>query len=100
MLTRGYLIGQIVDDLAAIAAEARQRARLHFFDLHVHVENFAKEVLNRTLGLSLTNLNTERQNMPGLDLGDGMSGWAFQVTGDKSSAKVIDPVWVILDQAA
>lgn len=87
MITRGHLIGQIVDDLANIASQAKQRARLGFTDLHVHVENFARELLNRTLGLSLRNLNEERSNAPGLDLGDEAMGWAFQVTGDKSLAK-------------
>ncbi|MGK2742431.1 SMEK domain-containing protein [Tepidicaulis sp. LMO-SS28] len=90
MLTRGHLIGQIVDDLAGIAAQAKQRARLHLFDIHTHVEDFAKEVLNRALGLGLSNLNAEHSNNPGLDLGDATSGWAFQVTADKSSAKVTE----------
>lgn len=88
MLTRGHLIGQIVDDLAGIAAQAKQRARLHLFDIHTHVEDFAKEVLNRTLGLGLSNLNQEHSNNPGLDLGDASGGWAFQVTADKSGTKV------------
>ena len=88
MLTRGHLIGQIVDDLAGIAAQARQRGRLHLFDIHTHVEDFAKEVLNRALGLGLSNLNAERSNNPGLDLGDATAGWAFQVTADKSGTKV------------
>lgn len=88
MLTRGNLIGQIVDDLAGIAAQAKQRAHLHLFDIHTYVEEFSKEVLNRTLGLGLSNLNTVRSNNPGLDLGDATKGWAFQVTADKSSAKV------------
>lgn len=88
MLTRGHLIGQIVDDLAGIAAQAKQRARLHLFDIHTHVEIFAKEVLNRVLGLGLSNLNVEHSNNPGLDLGDATKGWAFQVTADKSGAKV------------
>lgn len=88
MLTRGYLIGQIVDDLADIASQARQRARLGFTDLHVYVENFAREVLNRTLGLNLRNLNEEEMNTPGLDLADDARGWAFQVTGDKTLEKV------------
>jgi hypothetical protein len=88
MLTRGHLIGQIVDDLAGIAAQAKQRARLHLFDIHTHVENFAKEVLNLALGLNLSNLNTEHSNNPGLDLGDATKGVAFQVTADKSGAKV------------
>ena len=88
LLTRGHLIGQIVDDLAGIAAQAKQRARLHLFDIHTHVEDFAKEVLNRVLRMNLLNLNAERLNNPGLDLGDTISGWAFQITGDKSGAKV------------
>ena len=88
MLTRGHLIGQIIDDLAGIAAQARQRGRLHLFDVHTHVEDFAKEVLNRALGLGLSNLNQEHSNNPGLDLGDATAGWAFQITADKSGAKV------------
>lgn len=88
MLTRGHLIGQIVDDLAGIAAQAKQRARLHLFDIHTHVEDFAKEVLNRALGLGLSNLNAEHSNNPGIDLGDATNGWAFQVTADKSGTKV------------
>ena len=55
MLTRGHLIGQIVDDLAAISAQARQRGRLHLFDIHTYVEDFVKEVLNRALDLNLSN---------------------------------------------
>jgi hypothetical protein len=97
MLTRGHLIGQIVDNLTSIAAEARQRGRLHLFDLHIHIENFAKEVLNRTLNANLTNLNSERQNNPGLDLGDPALGLAFQVTGDKSLAKIRATLETITD---
>lgn len=78
MLTRGHLIGQIVDDLAGIAAQAKQRARLHLFDIHTYIEDFSKEVLNRVLGINLANLNAERSNNPGLDLGDSASGWGFR----------------------
>lgn len=88
MLTRGHFIGQIVDDLAVIAAQAKQRAYLRLFDINTYVEDFAKEVLNRVLDLRLTNLNAERSNNPGLDLGDTTKGWAFQVTTEKSRDKV------------
>jgi hypothetical protein len=88
LLTRGHLIGEIVDDLAAIAAQARQRAKLHLFDLHTYVEDFVCEVLNRTFRLNLRNLNAGVLNHPGLDLGDDTKRWAFQVTADKSGAKV------------
>jgi len=98
MLTRGHLIGQVVDDLSSIAAQAKQRARLHLFDIHIHVEDFIKEVLNRALQLELVNLNAERSNNPGLDLGDGASGWAFQVTADKSSGKIKETLKKISDE--
>ena|SRR6218665_1527848 len=88
MLTRGHLIGQLVDDLAGIAAQARLRGQLHLFDLNIHVEQFSAEVLNRVLKLKLANLNGGRKNNPGLDLGDKAAGWAFQVTADKSGTKV------------
>jgi hypothetical protein len=97
MLTRGHLIGQIIDDLAGIAAQAKQRARLHLFDIHTHVEDFAKEVLNRALTLGLSNLNEEHSNNPGLDLGDATAGWAFQVTADKSGNKVKETLASIND---
>jgi hypothetical protein len=90
MITRGHLIGQIVDDLAGIAAQGKQRANLHLFDLNTYIEDFAKEVLNRVLDLGLINLNSETANNPGLDLGDTKKGWAFQITGDKSLKKVKD----------
>lgn len=88
MLSRGHLIGQIIDNLAGIAGAAKLRASVHLFDIHTHVEEFAKEVLNRVLHLNLVNLNAERSNTPGLDLGDETSKWAFQVTTDKTGAKV------------
>lgn len=98
MLTRGLLIGQIVDDLSGIAAQARQRALLHLFDIHTHVEDFICEVLNRVLHLNLSNLNAGGINHPGLDLGDASAGWAFQVTTDKSSAKVKSTLEKVTDE--
>jgi hypothetical protein len=38
--------------------------------------------------LSLVNLNENRSNAPGLDLGDEANGIAFQVTAERTSAKV------------
>ncbi len=98
MLTRGHYIGQIIDDLAGIAVAAKLRASVHLYEIHTHVEEFAKEVLNRVLKLNLTNLNAERSNNPGLDLGDERNKWAFQVTADKSGAKVKETLEKIDDE--
>jgi hypothetical protein len=88
MLTRGYFIGEIVDAFSDISGQVSTRARLGLTDLNKYAEDFFKTVLNHLLSLSLTNLNDERSNAPGLDLGDNGNGIAFQVTSQRTSAKV------------
>jgi len=88
VITRGYYIGQIIDEFTSISSQVRSRAGLHLYDLNIHLENFFKDVLNITYGLKLRNLNEERSNNPGLDLGDESEGIAFQISSTKTSAKV------------
>jgi hypothetical protein len=88
MLTRGYFIGEIVDDLAALASQVKMRNALHLFDLTVVAEDFFKGVLNILLGANFKNLNATRSNEPGLDLGDEVKGIGFQVTSSAGSEKV------------
>jgi len=90
MITRGYFIGQIVDELTSITDKIKNRAKLGLTDIHTHLEDFYRDILNITLDLNLKNLNQERMNSPGLDLGDMAKEVAFQVTGDKTTAKVND----------
>jgi len=70
MITSGYLIGQIIDDLSNIAQQAKVRNKLGHTDLSVFAENFFKDILNETLELSLINTNITRANEPGIDLAD------------------------------
>jgi hypothetical protein len=88
VLTRDYFIGEIVDSLSDIASQASTRGRLGLTDLNKHAEEFFKNVLNHLFSLSLVNLNENRSNAPGLDLGDEANGIAFQVTAERTSAKV------------
>src|SRR5262245_16201218 len=90
MLTRGYFIGEIVDAFSDIAGQVSTRGRLGLTDLNKHAEDFFKTVLNHLFTLSLVNLNEDRSNAPGLDLGDEGNGIAFQVTAERTSAKVND----------
>ncbi|EHZ9981534.1 SMEK domain-containing protein, partial [Escherichia coli] len=90
MITSGYLIGQIIDDLSNIAQQAKVRNKLGHTDLSVFAENFFKDILNETLELSLINTNITRANEPGIDLADMAKKTAFQVTTDKTSKKVIN----------
>lgn len=88
MLTRGYFIGEIVDALSDVAGQVSTRGKLGLTDLNKHAEDFFKIILNHLLSLSLENLNAERSNEPGLDLGDKTKQVAFQITATRSSAKV------------
>lgn len=88
MITRGHFIGEIVDTLSDISGQVQMRGKLGLTDLNIFLEDFFKTTLNHVVSLTLENLNSERSNFPGLDLGDKTNGWAFQVTSDKSSSKI------------
>src|SRR4051794_38151208 len=90
MLTRGYFIGEIVDALSDVASQVSTRGRLGLTDLNKHAEDFFKTILNYLFSYSLENLNDDRSNAPGLDLGDEANGVAFQITAERTSAKVND----------
>lgn len=96
MITRGHYIGQIIDELTAVSNQVKARAGLQLTDLNRYLEDFFKEVLNITYGYALKNLNQERSNYPGLDLGDEKEGVAFQVTSTKS----LDKIHKTLEKAA
>jgi hypothetical protein len=88
MITRGHFAGEIIDDLAEIANQVNVRCTLGLTDLNRYLEDFFKDVLNTILKKDLVNLNQDRNNTPGLDLGDKFGKIAFQITSQKSSRKV------------
>lgn len=90
MITRGYFIGQIIDELTAVSHQVQARTGLHLFDLNTYLENFFRDILNIVFDCNLINLNEQRSNNPGLDLGDEARGIAYQITSTKTSAKVND----------
>lgn len=95
MITRGYLIGEIVDGLTTISQQVSTRCQLGLTDLNRYLEDFFKDYLNEALSLSLTNLNDQRSNEPGLDLGNEEKSIAFQVTSSKTSEKVNNTLRVV-----
>ena len=88
MITSGYFIGEIIDELAAVAHQVENRCALGLTDLNIFLENFFKEILNQIMGINLENLNAERCNAPGLDVGDSFSKIAFQITSQRKSDKI------------
>ncbi|HEY5534424.1 MAG TPA: SMEK domain-containing protein [Ignavibacteria bacterium] len=88
MISRGIFIGKIIDDLALLKFRIETRNKLGYFDLTKICEDFFKEVLNYTYNYSLINLNSARLNNPGIDLGDETNGIAYQITSQKTTAKI------------
>lgn len=98
MITRGYYIGAVIDELSVIATQVSMRNKLGLTDLTVLAENFFRDVINSIHGTSLMNLNSERSNAPGIDLGDEGSGLAVQVTATATSKKINDTLRKILPE--
>jgi hypothetical protein len=88
MITRGYYIGEIIDEFSTVSAQIKIRNRLGLTDLTVFAENYFRDVLNEILNIELINLNDSRSNEPGLDLGDAKKKLAIQVTSTATSDKV------------
>lgn len=97
MITRGHIIGKVVDDLANLKYQIETRNRLGQFDLTKFCEDFARELLNITYASNLQNLNKTRSNNPGLDLGDERNKIAYQITSQKTSAKINETLGAITD---
>ncbi|MDO3627606.1 SMEK domain-containing protein [Mucilaginibacter sp. BT774] len=95
MLTRGFIIGKIVDDIASLKYQVQTRNKLGMFDLTKFTEDFFKETLNTIYDLDLINLNADRSNNPGIDLGDEGKKIAYQITSTKSTGKVKDTLEVL-----
>jgi hypothetical protein len=88
MISRGHYFGEILDDLTTIVEQVKLRNRLNLTDLSVYAENFFRDVLNILLSADFKNLNTDRSNEPGLDLGCATTKIAVQITATGTSEKV------------
>lgn len=82
------LIGEIIDELAALGAQVKMRNRVHLFDLNTVAEEFFREFLNILLQASFRNLNADTPNAPAIDLVDDGKRLAVQVTSKADTAKI------------
>jgi len=88
MLTRGYYIGQIIDELSSLNQTVNSRGKQHLFDINIHCENFVRDLLNLIHGWNLHNLNRDRLNTEGLDLAEDVRKIGIQVTSNAGAPKV------------
>lgn len=88
MITRGHLIGEIVDNISELQNQINFRSRLGLLDLNKYCEDFICEILNIIYNYKLKNVNESKSNEPAIDLGDESNRIAFQITSTATSTKV------------
>lgn len=88
MIQTGKLFEEIVEMLTRFRQEVETSSSLGLLNTNKHAENFIKRILNLTYKYELENLNKNKSNFPGLDLGDTGEGVAYQITSTKKSEKI------------
>ena len=96
MTARKTYMDQIIRELSVAQNEIEFQCRLGTYDDVHYWEEIAKGLLNRCYGLQLTNLNEEKKNFPGIDLGDRERGIGVQVTAEKGSAKLNETIQTVI----
>ena len=85
-------IDRLVKLLALWLVEIRLYNDLNLYDINSLAENIAAKLLNLVYDLELKNLNTEKNNFSGIDLGDDTKKIAFQVTSRYDNKKIKDNI--------
>lgn len=70
--------------------EVKLATALDYFDINRISEGTAQRLLNMVYGYQLQDLNKEKKNFPGIDLGDRNIGIAFQITSRKDATKITE----------
>jgi len=81
----------IVELISLWSTKVKFNNRMSYFDINKASEGLALKLLNITYDWELVNLNSEKLNFPGIDLGDKTkSGIAVQVTSRSDTKKIND----------
>nr|WP_269215913.1 SMEK domain-containing protein [Pseudomonas nitroreducens] len=77
-----------MDELSSLSERIKLRTSLNLNDLPLFAEDFCKELLSTLLQGKFTNLNAERSNNPGLDLGCIKNKIGVQVSATCTTDKI------------
>lgn len=87
MLRQEYY-NKIEERLSWLAHRIKVRGRLNTLDLHIHCENFYRDLLNLVYGWKLVNANSSEQNATAIDLVSVNEKIVIQVSATNTIAKV------------
>lgn len=88
---------RIVDKFAFLESMLKRYGDLPLLDENIAMEDVICQLLNLMYGYKLVNLNAQKGNYPGIDLGDKHNRIAVQVTSDNSRSKVKETIRKFLD---
>ncbi len=97
MLKESEIIKEIVDILSREKMNIQTQCEMGLFDDNKYWENIVRYLINSVYGLELKNLNNEKENYPGIDLGDKKEKIGVQVSATKTSAKIVRSLDKIYD---
>lgn len=87
-MRREELFAVVKHKLSCLAYETQLSGHLNLTDIHVHSEMFYAELLNKAMDLKLKDLNSERQNVEGIDLKDDGDKIVIQVSATGTREKI------------
>ena len=87
MERQGYF-NYISERLAVLAYRIDMEGQLNILDLHIHAEDFYRDLLCLLFGWSLVNLNSEEQNVEAIDLVDNTNKLIVQVSATNTKEKI------------
>ena len=79
-----YILGK----LSTLAYRIQLSGKLNVLDLHIHAENFYRDLLNTIYGWNLVNLNELSQNQEAIDLADSVNKLLVQVSATNTKKKL------------
>lgn len=83
-------INYIIDKLSHLCSYVQLCNKMNYTDINSISEGFIRCLLNILYDMNLVNLNVEKINYPGIDLGDFENRIGVQVTSRQDSKKIID----------
>lgn len=83
-------LNRVLDLVAWWLSAIKTQNALGFFDINKISEGLASKLLNEIYGYNLENLNHEKNNYPGIDLGDKTNRIGFQISSRMDSRKFME----------
>jgi hypothetical protein len=87
-MNRAEYFNYIVDKLTVLSSRVETRGKLNFLDLHIHSENFYRDLLNILFDWNLKNQNSKTSNAPAIDLIDEKRKIFVQVSATSTKRKI------------